>query len=398
MGTLPVKPFSFITEQLTQRKSQHLHRVSTPITGKQSRYIEVDGKKYLNFSSNDYLGLASEPALVNAWKKGADLFGIGSGGSYLVTGYNQVHHDVTQQLQEWLGVDAIALFNSGYSANQAVIKLLLSKDDLLIQDKLNHASLMEAGAISPVKMQRFKHNDMQHLETILNANNEFDNKLIISEGVFSMDGDCAPIHSLQKQCQSHQAWLMIDDAHGLGVLGKDGIGSVSTQNITNKEIDIYMSTFGKALGVGGAFVSGSKQFIDYITNFSKPYIYTTGLPPAMIYCIGESARLVQTQQWRRDHLSELIHYFKHLAAQFNIPLMDSNTPIQPVLIGLNDVAINVSNTLKKVGIWTTAIRPPTVPNNTARLRLTLTTNHQKQDIDYLVKQIKQAIDANIYSQ
>ena len=387
--------FSFIAEQLAERKAQHLHRASIPINGKQSRYIDVNGKQYLNFSSNDYLGLASDPALVNAWKKGADLFGIGSGGSYLVTGYNQVHHDVTQQLQEWLGVESIALFNSGYSANQAIIKLLLSNNDLLIQDKLNHASLMEAGVNSPAKMLRFKHNDMQHLQTILNTNSEVDNKLVISEGVFSMDGDCAPIDSLQQQCQSHQAWLMVDDAHGLGVLGKEGKGSASAQHIDNSELDIYMSTFGKALGIGGAFVSGSHQLIDYITNFSKSYIYTTGLPPAMVYCIGESARLVQTQQWRRDHLSELIAYFKLLAVQFDLPLMASNTAIQPVLIGLSDAAIAISQTLKKSGIWTTAIRPPTVPNNTARLRVTLTANHQKQDIEYLVKQIKQAINANL---
>ena len=387
--------FSFIVGQLAERKAQHLHRASIPINGKQSRYIVVNGKQYLNFSSNDYLGLASDPTLVNAWKKGADLFGIGSGGSYLVTGYNQVHHDVTQQLQEWLGVESIALFNSGYSANQAIIKLLLSNNDLLIQDKLNHASLMEAGVNSPAKMQRFKHNDMQHLQTILNTNSEVDNKLVISEGVFSMDGDSAPIDSLQQQCQSHQAWLMVDDAHGLGVLGKEGKGSASAQYIDNSELDIYMSTFGKALGIGGAFVAGSHQLIDYITNFSKPYIYTTGLPPAMVYCIGESARIVQTQQWRRDHLSELIAYFKLLAMKFELPLMPSNTAIQPILIGLSDTAITISQTLKKSGIWTTAIRPPTVPNNTARLRVTLTVNHQKQDIEFLVKQIKQAIDANL---
>jgi 8-amino-7-oxononanoate synthase len=392
---MPIKPFAFINEQLEQRKSQHLYRSSIPINGKQSRYIDVNGKQYLNFSSNDYLGLASDLALVNAWKKGADLFGIGSGGSYLVTGYNQVHRDVTQQLQEWLGVESIALFSSGYSANQAIIKLLLSKNDLLIQDKLNHASLMEAGVNSSAKMQRFKHNNMQHLQTILSANAEIDNKLVISEGVFSMDGDCAPIESLQQQCQSHQAWLMMDDAHGLGVLGKEGTGSASAQNINNNDIDIYMSTFGKALGIGGAFVSGSSQLIDYITNFSKPYIYTTGLPPAMVYCIGESARIVQTQQWRRDHLSELIAYFKLLAMKFELPLMPSNTAIQPILIGLSDTAITISQTLKKSGIWTTAIRPPTVPNNTARLRVTLTVNHQKQDIEFLVKQIKQAIDANL---
>ncbi|TEW55387.1 8-amino-7-oxononanoate synthase [Psychromonas sp. RZ22] len=385
--------FSFISEQLAQQKQQHLHRSSVPVEGKQSRYITVNGKQYLNFSSNDYLGLASDPALIKAWQKGADLFGIGSGGSYLVTGYNQVHHDVTQQLQQWLGVNAIALFSSGYSANQAIIKLLLSKNDLLIQDKLNHASLMEAGMNSPVKMQRFKHNDMQQLTSILQANTEIKNKLVISEGVFSMDGDRSPIQLLKQQCQQNNAWLMIDDAHGLGVLGKNGAGSLAEQEVSNNDVEIYMATFGKALGVGGAFVSGSNELIDYINNFSKPYIYTTGLPPAMVYCIGEAAKLAETQQWRRDHLNELIQHFRLLATQLDIPLMSSTTAIQPVLIGQSDQAIKMSQLLKESGIYTTAIRPPTVPNNTARLRITLTVNHQKQDIEFLVQQIKQALDA-----
>ncbi|TEW52915.1 8-amino-7-oxononanoate synthase [Psychromonas algicola] len=387
-------PFSFIAEQLAQRQQQHLHRKTIPITGKQSRYLDVDGKKFLNFSSNDYLGLASDPALVKAWQKGAELFGVGSGGSYLVTGYNQVHHDVTQQLKQWLGVDAIALFNSGYSANQAIIKLLLSKNDLLIQDKLNHASLMEAGSHSPAKMQRFKHNDMQQLASILQKHSEIKNKLVISEGVFSMDGDTSPIHALKEQCTKHNAWLMIDDAHGLGVLGKNGAGSVVEQQLNNNQLDIYMATFGKALGVGGAFVSGSTELIDYITNFSKPYIYTTGLPPAMVYCIGEAARLAETEQWRRDHLAQLIAYFKLLAKQQDIPLVQSESAIQPVLIGSSELAITVSDCLKEQGIWTTAIRPPTVPNNTARLRITITVNHQKQDIQFLVNQIRQALNAN----
>ncbi|MBB1274240.1 8-amino-7-oxononanoate synthase [Psychromonas sp. SR45-3] len=386
--------FSFIAEQLAQRKQQHLHRASVPITGKQARYIEVNGKQYLNFSSNDYLGLASDPLLVNAWKKGADLFGIGSGGSYLVTGYNKVHHDVTQQLQEWLGLEAVALFSSGYSANQALIKLLLSKNDLLVQDKINHASLMEAGSISAAKMQRFKHNDMQHLASILNTHQQTENKLVISEGVFSMDGDSAPINALKQQCSAHKAWLMIDDAHGLGVLGKEGKGTVVDQQLDNSDVNIYMATFGKALGVGGAFVSGSSQLIDYINNFSKPYIYTTGLPPAMVYCIGQAAHLAQTQQWRRDQLCELIRYFKHLSAHYEIPLMPSNTAIQPVLIGSSDTALAVSQYLKDKGFWTTAIRPPTVAKGSARLRITLTSQHLKQDIEILVKQIKQAIDAN----
>ncbi|WP_409439451.1 aminotransferase class I/II-fold pyridoxal phosphate-dependent enzyme [Psychromonas sp. GE-S-Ul-11] len=386
--------FSFISDQLTQQKAQHLYRKAVPVTGKQGRYIEVNGKSFVNFSSNDYLGLASEPALINAWKKGADLFGIGSGGSYLVTGYNQVHHDVIEQLKSWLNVDAISLFNSGYSANQAMIKLLLTKDDLLIQDKLNHASLMEAGIYSQAKMQRFKHNDMTHLSHVLSQNIQTDNKLIISEGVFSMDGDTAPIAALNSLAKQNNAWLMIDDAHGIGVLGKNGQGSVAHANQHQPDIDIYMATFGKALGVGGALVAGSTELIEFVNNFSKPYVYSTGLPPAMVYCIGEAAKLAEYQQWRRDHLSELIAYFKDLSYQYDIPLMPSNTAIQPILMGSSEQALHTSLWLKKQGIWTTAIRPPTVPRHAARLRVTLTVNHHKSDILFLVTKLKQAIDAN----
>ena len=386
--------FSFIEQQLIERKSQHLYRQSTIVNGVQSRLIEVNHKQFLNFSSNDYLGLASDPALIKAWQKGADLFGIGSGGSYLVTGYNQVHHDVTQQLKEWLGVEELCLFSSGYSANQAIIKLLLNKHDVLFQDKLNHASLLEEGSYSNANMHRFKHNDLSSLSRLLDKYRGIENKLVITEGVFSMDGDTSPIDKLNKLCKQFTAWLMVDDAHGLGVLGKDGTGSLNALQMRNTDCDIYMATFGKALGVGGAFVSGSAQLIDYITNFSKPYIYTTGLPPAMLYCIGEAARLAQTQQWRRDQLMALIAYFKQIAAQFDIPLMPSNTAIQPVLIGSSSQALLIADALKDKGCWVTAIRPPTVPNNSARLRITLTAHHTKQDINFLVKKIRQAIDAN----
>lgn len=385
--------FSFISDQLTQRKSQHLHRQSSIVMGKQSRIMRVNNKQYLNFSSNDYLGLASDPQLVKAWQHGAELFGVGSGGSYLVTGYNQVHHDVSQQLQEWLDVPAIALFSSGYSANQAIIKLLLKKGDLLLQDKLNHASLIEAGAMSPAKMLRFKHNDMDNLSSLLSVSTG-ENKLVISEGVFSMDGDTAPISTLMQCCKRQQSWLMIDDAHGLGVLGESGKGSVVAQQLNNTDIEIYMATFGKALGVGGAFISGSNELIDYINNFSKPYIYTTGLPPAMVYSIGQAALMTQRQQWRRDHLFELIAYFKQQARLLDLPLMSSDTAIQPILIGASDLAMKISNTLKEKGIWATPIRPPTVPNNTARLRVTLTANHSMEDIVLLIHNIKQAIDAH----
>jgi 8-amino-7-oxononanoate synthase len=378
--------FNFIASQLQQRKNDGLYRQSNITQNKQSRFISIDGKAYLNFSSNDYLGLASDPALIAAWQSGAQQYGVGSGGSYLVTGYNQAHHVLSEQLKSWLGVEAVALFSSGYSANQALIKLLLDKNSLLLQDKLNHASLMEAGSLSACKMLRFKHNDSEHLNTILQKQQN-PNTLIISEGVFSMDGDKAPIADLAKQSKQHNSWLMIDDAHGLGVLGKDGQGSVVESGIKNNVPQIYMATFGKALGVGGAFVAGNQAFIDYLTNFSKPYIYTTGLPPAMAHTITCAAKMAETEQWRRDKLFELIALFKQLAKQKGIQLSESQTAIQPLIIGDSKKALRIAQTLQDLGFWVTAIRPPTVPVNTARLRITLTTHHEKADIIQLINAI-----------
>ncbi|GLS91480.1 8-amino-7-oxononanoate synthase [Psychromonas marina] len=378
--------FDFIEQQLQQRKIDGLYRQSQITQGQQGRYIKVAADHYLNFSSNDYLGLAADPTLIKAWQKGAELYGVGSGGSYLVTGYNQAHADLTEQLKSWLGLEAIALFSSGYSANQAIIKLLLDKNALLLQDKLNHASLMEAGSLAQCKMQRFKHNDSAHLQSLLEKQQN-PNSLIISEGVFSMDGDQAPVKELLIQSKQHNSWLMIDDAHGLGVLGKDGQGSVVESGIANSELQIYMATFGKALGVGGAFVAGSQALIDYINNFSKPYTYTTGLPPAMAYTIGCAAQMAEIEQWRRDKMFELVSYFKTLAVQHDIQLGESNTAIQPLIIGDSQKALMVAEQLKALGFWVTAIRPPTVPVNTARLRITLTTSHELQDIKQLIAAI-----------
>lgn len=384
--------FDFIEAQLHARHEQGLYRSCKPINGSQGRFIEVDNKHYLNFSSNDYLGLAADPELITAWQKGAELYGIGSGGSYLVTGYNQAHEDLCQQLKAWLGVPAVTLFSSGYSANQALIKLLLKKSDLLFQDKNNHASLMEAGALSDCKMQRFKHNQTTHLATLLNKQNaSVANKLIISEGVFSMDGDTAPISQLSTLAKKHDAWLMIDDAHGLGVLGDRGQGSVVASGLQNSDIQLYMATFGKALGVGGAFVAGSESLINFLTNFSKPYIYSTGLPPAMAYTIKHAVNMAEKQDWRRDKLQGLISLFKHSAQSYGIKLSDSMTAIQPIIIGDNLKTLQLAEKLKTLGFWTTAIRPPTVAVNTARLRITITVNHEEEDVINLINAIAKVI-------
>ncbi|WP_434339165.1 8-amino-7-oxononanoate synthase [Motilimonas cestriensis] len=383
--------FDFIKPALAQRQAEHLYRQLTPVAGAQGRYLEVGGQRYLNFSSNDYLSLAAEPTLINAWQSGLAQYGCGSGASALVTGYSQAHADLEAKLKSWLGVDAVALFNSGYSANQAILKLLLSKDDLLLQDKLNHASLMEAGSFLPCPMMRFRHNDMAHLTSLLTKSGQ--NKLIVSEGVFSMDGDSAPITELLQLRNQSQAWLMLDDAHGIGVCGPDGTGSAAAAGLKNSELDIYMATFGKALGVGGAMIAGSQSLIDYIINFSKPYIYTTAMPPAQAVAISKAVDLVETQSWRQQQLQDNIHYFKQLAGQYQLPLMASNSAIQPVVIGDSQQALDVANALRQQGFYCSAMRPPTVAKGTARLRITLTTAHQQQDIADLLASLNSILAA-----
>jgi len=381
-------PFNFINDQLIERQQKNLYRACSVNENNQGRLISVKGKHYLNFSSNDYLGLASDADLIAAWKEGAERYGVGSGGSPLVTGFNQAHLDLCDDIKSWLGVEAVALFSSGYSANQAIIKLLLSKGDLLIQDKLNHASLMEAGMYADCEMKRFKHNEMNHLEQIL-CKSECDNKLIISEGVFSMDGDQAPVLQLLSLAKKSNSWLMIDDAHGLGVLGEQGKGSVDASKCA-----LYMATFGKAVGVSGAFVAGSQQLIDYLTNFSKPYIYSTSFPPAMAFCISASIKKIKEEQWRRDHLHSLIAEFRRLATDKNIELGNSKTAIQPIIIGESQQTMKMAQALRDQGFWVTPIRPPTVPNNSARLRVTLTVHHVMADIENLIDVLAGLVSAS----
>ena len=385
--------FDFITQQLQQRKENGLYRASHFSQSKQGREVVFDNKTYLNFSSNDYLGLASDPALISAWKEGAELYGVGSGGSFLVTGSNNAHDKLCNEIKSWLNVESVALFSSGYSANQAVIKLLFpesnKKNNVLFQDKLNHASLIEAGAFAPCVMKRFKHNDMAHLDKLLSGASEQQNKLIVSEGVFSMDGDKGDIKALSSLAKKHASWLMIDDAHAIGMLGEEGRGTLSDVNVRP---DIYMATFGKALGVSGAFVAGTSAFIDYLTNFSKPYIYTTAFPPAMAHTILTSIKIVRKDQWRRDQLTALIAHFRRTATHQNIQLENSQTAIQPIIIGSSSKAMQITKNLKAQGFWLTAIRPPTVAKGTARLRVTLTVNHTNDDVERLVFALKRALD------
>ncbi len=372
--------FDYIQQDLADRRSRSLLR---------EREL---GQQALNFSSNDYLGLSQHPQLIESWQSAALQYGVGSGGSFLTTGYTRAHKELEEKLAYLTGYDSALLFNSGYSANQAVIKTLLGKNDLLLQDKLAHASLIEAGVLSPAQMKRYKHNDTEHLANLLQRSHPgVVNKLIVTEGVFSMDGDQAPLVSTIEVAKQQSAWILLDDAHGFGVLA-EGRGSLTAQNQSVKDINIYMATFGKALGVSGAFVAAEQEVIDYLINFSKTYIYSTAMPAAMAVCISKALDIIDEENWRFRQLDAVISYFKQRCTELGFDLLPSDTPIQPLLIGDAAKALEVSQYLGSQGLLVKAIRPPTVPPGTSRLRITLTALHSCADVDRLLQALQEILD------
>ncbi len=365
---------------LVGREQAGLLRNRIATDGVSGGRLRVAGRDYLNFSANDYLGLADHPAIKAAFKEGVERYGAGSGASPLVTGYSRAHQQLEETLAEWLGVEAVLLFNCGFSANQAVLKALLGKEHLLWQDKLNHASLQEMGSQLPCKMKRFGHNDMAALARQLEPNRG----LIVSEGVFSMDGDQAPWAELAALAAQSGNWLMIDDAHGLGVLGPEGRGTLAAQGVPPASVHIQMGTFGKALGVAGAFVGGSRELVEYLVNFARHYVYSTHMPATQACAVSKSIELVRAADDSRAHLGQLIARFRQGAKAQGWQLGASDTPIQPLLVGESSAALQLAERLRECGVWVSAIRPPTVPVGTARLRITLSAAHREQDVDRLL--------------
>ncbi|MFT4996806.1 MAG: 8-amino-7-oxononanoate synthase [Chitinophagales bacterium] len=373
-----------LQQRLNDRQRQLLYRVRKTIASAQGASVVVDGKQLLGFCSNDYLGLANHPEINQAAKQAIDKYGVGSGASHLVCGHSSEHHALEQELAEFTGRDRALLFSTGYMANLGVITALLNKSDYLFEDKLNHASLLDGGLLSGARMQRYLHNDITSLELKL-AKTKSGNKLIAVDGVFSMDGDIAPLPELVASARRNEAWLMVDDAHGFGVLGKNGGGCSEHFGLDQQQLPILMATLGKGLGTFGAFVAGSNALIETLIQFSRSYIYTTAMPPSIAASTRVGLRLLQTESWRREHLVELINYFKHGAALLELPLMESNTAIQPLLIGDANAALVLSAGLEAKGIWVSAIRPPTVPAGSARLRITLSAVHSKQQVEQLLQ-------------
>lgn len=370
---------------LAERRSQGLLRQTCTLHGGNQVEIADNERRYLNFSSNDYLGLATNATIGQAWQQGITVYGNGSGASPLVTGHGGAHQALQERLCEWLGYERAVLFSSGFAANQALLLSLLQQGDVLIQDKLNHASLMEAGVLCPATMKRFKHNDMAHLRQVLNTIAPEAATLVVTEGVFSMDGDLAPLQGICELTEQ-QAWLAVDDAHGIGVLGEGGRGSCQHAGIKPQ---VLIVTFGKAFGLSGAAILCHDELADYLTQFARHYVYSTAMPGAQAVALHKASEIIEQQQWRRDKLAELTALYDQLLSD-EPGYVATPTPIKPWLIGESDDAVATASQLKQQGIWLTAIRPPTVPKGSARLRITLTANHTKTHIHQLAQAIKGA--------
>ncbi|MBT0724484.1 8-amino-7-oxononanoate synthase [Rosenbergiella sp. S61] len=376
-----------IENTLYQRQQQGLLRRRLAVTVSAPASLTKGEQHFTHFSSNDYLGLSHHPAVIEAWCKGAQQWGTGAGASGHVTGYSPCHQQLEQILAEWLGFPRAILFSSGFAANQALIFALAESSDTLIADKLMHASLQEAAALSPARYRRFPHNSLEGLTRQLRAT-ETVNRLVITEGVFSMDGDQAPLAAISERCREHQAWLMVDDAHGIGVIGEEGRGNCAQQQV---KPDILVVTFGKALGVSGAAILCSDAVADYLEQSARHLIYSTAIPAAQAAAVLASINIVRYQPEHREKLNQNIGHFRTQCTQQGIMLTDSLTAIQPVIIGDNHRALAVAQTLQSAGHWIQAIRPPTVPVGSARLRITLSAAHSTQQIDRLVEALHHAL-------
>ncbi|HET8900038.1 MAG TPA: 8-amino-7-oxononanoate synthase [Rhodanobacteraceae bacterium] len=364
------------------REQAGLARRVQTITARRGTRVWIDGRDYLAFCSNDYLGLAQHPQLVAALQRAA-TGGVGSGAAHLIAGHYRQHAELEQALAEWTGRERVLLFSTGMMANAGVLQALLTGDDLCVQDKLNHASLLDGARLAGARLRRYPHADVAAAERQL-ASQPQAAALLATDGVFSMDGDVAPLAELAALCRREGATLMVDDAHGLGVLGPQGAGSLAAAALDTHQAPILMATLGKALGCAGAFVAGSAALIDGLQQFARSYIYTTAMPPAVAAAAQVAVRLARREQGRRDHLAALIQRFRRGAAELGLPLMPSATPIQPLLLGDTARTLAAAEALRQAGLLVVAIRPPTVPAGQARLRITLSAAHTEADIDRLL--------------
>ncbi len=352
--------------------------------------VVVDATAYRSFISNDYLGLASHPALKKALGDAAEHYGTGSGASHLLGGHSRAHQQLEEELAAFTGRDRALLFSTGYMANLGVLTALLHKGDCVLQDKLNHASLLDGGLASGADFRRYLHADIGSLQKHLDRCGER-KTLVATDGVFSMDGDIAPLPAIAALCHRHDALLLVDDAHGVGVLGKNGAGSCEHFGLTQGDVPVLMGTLGKALGSFGAFVAGPQDMIEMLIQFARPYIYTTALPPAQAAVTSAALRLLQAESWRREQLQHNIAFFRAQAAERGLALMESNTAIQPLLVGASARVLALDARLRESGFLVGAVRPPTVAEGAARLRITLSAAHSEADMLALLDAVAAAL-------
>ena len=374
-----------------QREADHRVRVRRSVEHRDGARCTVDGRSLLNFCGNDYLGLSQHFAVVGALQDTAAREGAGGVGSHLVCGHHAVHDALERELAGWLGAPRALLFGSGFLANLAVLQALLGDEDVCVQDRLNHASLIDAARLAGCRLRRYPHADaegaIRQLRTLPEGL-----AMVATDGVFSMDGDIAPLRELALVARVQKAMLYVDDAHGIGVVGPDGRGSVAAARLGLDEVPLQLATLGKALGGYGAAVVGESDLVDHLAETARPYVYTTALPPAQAAATLAAVKLARSEHWRREKLVELTARFRERARGFGLVLLDSDTPIQPVICGTDSRALSMAATLERAGYWVAAIRPPTVPEGRARLRVTLSALHTVAEVDGLVAAIAQARD------
>ena len=382
-----------IEQRLAQQLDSPLARRRVVLQSPQGASISINGKKYLSFAANDYLGLANDPRVVSALQQGAQRWGVGSGSADLVTGHSQPHHDLEQALAAATGRERALLFSSGFQANLAVISTFATAGDTVLQDRLNHASLLDGCRLAGARLRRYLHADTGSLQRLLEKTPG--NGMAVTDAVFSMDGTIAPLAEICNLMGQHpRMLLMVDDAHGFGVLGEQGAGTLCALGIDAHKVPLLMCTLGKALGTSGAFVAGSNAMIESLLQFARPYIYSTSSSPAMACATMASLQIMQQEQWRRDHLQELIRIFREGVSALDLQLVPSGTPIQPVIVGDSEQALRLSERLREHGIWVTAIRPPTVARGTARLRFTLSAAHSQAGVRQLVRALAAVVREN----
>ncbi|WP_438951489.1 8-amino-7-oxononanoate synthase [Porticoccus sp.] len=372
--------------RLNQRLVDNLYRRRHLLQSAQNSIVQVDGKTCVAFCSNDYLGLASHPAVIDSMRRGVETYGVGSGASHLVYGHSQEHHALEEELATFTGHPRALLFSTGYMANLGAIRALVDKGDHVYQDRLNHASLLDGGLASNAPCQRYRHADVGDLARRL-AKSEHGRKLVVTDGVFSMDGDLAPLPALARACAEQAGWLMVDDAHGFGVLGKNGAGLTEHYGLRVTDVPVLVGTLGKAFGTFGAFVAGSDALIETLIQYARTYIYTTALPPSVAAATRISLKILRRESWRRERLISLIERFRAGIGALGLELLNSATPIQPVMLHDDALCYRVGEGLRARGFLVGAIRSPTVPVGSARLRITLCAEHTDDQVDGLVEAI-----------